>query len=342
MTIRINGRSLATAVLARCLQLKGASFTLAAGADRPPSGPQFICINDVAISLLRDLFPALWVGGDGPGHALTMREVIWGDDPVPQRIAQEGRVVDVGALTSRLFDMLDRVEMDTKGPVEREVNSTTCRSNMLQTGDRTMLTSRVELNRPIAPARSLIESLMDGWMFLAPIDAASGILQAMVPKSPADPSARLRAMLDQSALISPHVARLGAIKNFPAAPAIRLPLAGPGGIFVGGPGVRLDPVSGEGAPFAIRTAILAAAVLTCQDAVEDAAGHYRQRIVTSFLNHLDGCQSFYAEAFCVDADWQLELRKSRIARTMLQAAIAETEKVPSLRLEGLNLVPQAG
>lgn len=339
MTVRIHGRSLATAVLARCLQLKRADFVLADGAGRPPAGPQYICINDVAISLLRDLFAALWAGGGGPGFELTMREVIWGDDPVPRRIGQEARVVDVAALASRLFDLLDPVEVDTERRVRVEVNPPAGASNVLQTGDRVMLASRVALTRPITPARSLIESLMDGWMFLAPIDDASGILQAMVPKRLPDPAARLRAMLAQSALVAPQVAQLGAVSGFPAAPAIRLPIAGPAGVFVGGQGVRLDPVSGEGAPFAVRTALLAAAVLTFDGPVEDAFAHYRHRILTSFLSHLGGCTSFYGQAFCKDAGWQSEMRKSSIARRMLETAFPEAEQAPQLRLDGLDLVP---
>lgn len=341
MSIRINERSLATAVLARCLRIKGADFVLVDGAETPLTRPSHICINDVAISLLGQFFPGIWRDGTATCRDLEMREVLWGEDAVPRRIRQEAKVIDASALTNRLFAMLDAAgPSGAAAPVTWQVNPGSGGAKLLRTGERAMLTLRVDLARPLDPPRSLVESLMDGWMFLAPIDADSAILQAMIPKPVADTAARLQAMLDQSSLIAPHVTATGPVLQFPAAPAIRLPIAEETGqILIGGRGARLDPVSGEGAPFAIRTAILAAAVLTHDGPVAQAVDLYQRRILTSFLSHLAGCQSFYADAFSGDADWQMELRKSGIARSMLKPAFGDADgsDLP-LRLDGLTLV----
>ncbi|SLN67613.1 hypothetical protein ROG8370_03153 [Roseovarius gaetbuli] len=341
MTIRIHGRTLATAVLARCLRQKGAEVVLAEATQHPHRGSQYICINDVAISLLGDLFPGIWTTGADLGHDLVMREVIWGDDAIPQRIRQQGKVIDVGVLTNRLFALLEEIEVDDDTPrtTTWHVNPAAGADQQLQTGDRAMLTARVELTRPLDPPRSMIESLTDGWMFLAPINRASCILQAMVPRPVPDARHKLKSMLDQSALIAPQVAAFEQAAQFPAAPAIRLSMAEAGKIFVGTPAARLDPISGEGAPFAIRTAILAAAVLTHDGPAAEAIDYYQQRILTSFLSHLSGCQTFYADAFFLDADWQLELRKSGIARSVLAPVLRKSDGMaPKLRLEGLSLV----
>ncbi len=339
MTIGINGRSLATAVLARCLQINNADFVIGGDTDKNPSGPQYICINDVAISLLQDLFPELIGSGKPLGNELVMREVIWGDDATPKRISQQALVADVRGLTTRLFELMPEVQVDDGSYcIDWDVNPGTPKQNHLVVGDRVMLTSEVELQNPIDPARSLMESLLDGWMFLAPIDKSRGILQAMTPKPPADPLDRLRELLDHSALIAPHIGGVEQAHMFSAAPSICLPIVGKDSLYIGNPGVRLDPISGEGVPFAIRTAILAAAVLTHDGDATDAVDHYQQRILSSFQKHLSGCQEFYMDAFSLDREWVLELRKSQIARTALESAFARSDEAAfPFRLEGLKL-----
>lgn len=338
--LRLNGKSLATAVLARCLQRAGSEFVLVDGGERRPLRPQFVCINDVAIALLRDLFPGVFSQGREPGYSLGMREVIWSDDPVPQRIRQEAIVVDLGHLTQVLLDDLDVAPVEkVDHPVVLDVNPASDAVRFLSVGDRAMLVTQVDLANPIEPARSLVESLLDGWLFLAPTDKGSAVLQAMVPLPPDNPRKRLRDMLGQSSLIAPYVGGHGQIDVIPAAPGVHLPLIDDGKIFVGGAGVRLDPVSGEGVPFAIRSAMLAAAVLTHRGQAETVQAHYFQRTLTSFLSHLSGCRNFYAEAFADNPAWQLEMQKSAIAASALKQAIVLPDADQfRFRLEGFRLV----
>lgn len=340
MTIRLNGRSLASVVLARCLQMAGEDFLLAAGACKPHPRPQFVCINSVAIALLRDLFPRVFSGGQSPGYPVEMREVIWSDDRVPSRIRQSDMVVDMGQLTQRLLDDLGSVLLETDGrPAMLEVNPTSDTRPFLSLGNRSLLVTRVDLTRPLEPARSQMESLLDGWIFLAPLDEESALLQAMVAVPPTDPGLRLKEMLVQSSLIAPRVAKISHVDVIPAAPGIHLPLAGDREIFIGGAGIRLDPVSGEGVPFAIRSAILAAGVLTHEGQAAEVRTHYTRRMLTSFLSHLSGCQAFYSDCFSGDPGWRLELQKSAIAASALErAASLPCKPVFQFRLEGFQLV----
>ncbi|MEP3329684.1 hypothetical protein [Sedimentitalea sp.] len=336
MTIRLNGRSLVTAALARCLQLRGLDVVLSDEAAAPASVPRHICINDVAISLLGDLFPDL---GQAPiGHALTGREVIWADDPVPRLVAQEARVVDAALLTERLFATLDVTRRD-EAAITWDVNLPDEAVPMLSFGDRILLTATVQLNNPLQPSRSLMESLTRGWIFLAPVDCGSAILQVMLP-TPADAEGQLAHMLSQSTLVAPHVGEIGTTQCFPAAPAIRLAPTRGHRLFVGGPGMRLDPVSGEGLPTALRSAILAAAVIAHDGREPGAASmHYLDRTTATLLHHLSGCRSFYSDAFGDDPVWRLELRKSALAEAALRNVSGVSEKPEfRFRLEGLKLV----
>ena len=86
-----------------------------------------------------------------------MREVVWGDDPKPRRIRQKARVVDAGALTRLLFAALDEREMTSDAKPARaarwQVNSEAGASRLLRTGERAMMTARVDLVRPLDPPR---------------------------------------------------------------------------------------------------------------------------------------------------------------------------------------------
>lgn len=335
--VRVHGRSVASAVLLRCLTDKGIAASVAPDLPRPgPGAPQLLCINDVALSLLRDLFPALWRDGP-PGYPLEGRAVLWSDDPHPRLIRQEALVIDARALGERLFALLGDVPVsDVRAPWE--VNSPDSPAPMIPAGDRVMLVARVSLNAPLRPARSLMESLLDGWIFFAPDSDTTGIVQAMVPLPPRDPGAALDALLGQSTLVAPAIAGFGTVQVIPAAPGLRVPLAAPGRLHVGHPGARLDPVSGEGLPFALRTAILASAVIGHEEP-EDALRHCNRRVVTSVLSHIDGCARFYDEAFPTSRTWRAELGKGAMIRAML--ADLDWPEGAALRLDGLSLVPDA-
>ena len=340
MTIQLYGRHLSTAVCARCLQLNNASFVFKDLPVVAAPRPQYICINDVAISLLKDLFPTLWADGDDLGYQLSEREVIWGEDPTPQRIRQDARVVNVGHLTERLFEALGDIKQGSNSdPVSWEVNPPDSLPGMLSIGDRVMITARIALTRPLVPARSLMESLMNGWMFLAPIDSIHGILQFMTAKPPADPEFFLTNALSQSYLIAPYVESIEEVGLFPAAPAISLPLVNNQQILIAGKGVRLDPISGEGYPFAIRSAILGAAVMMHQGSSSDVAAHYTERTLSSFLSHLAGCYAFYSEALSDDPEWRVELRKNELATQALEQYFPDI-RAPDFqyRLDGFSLV----
>ena len=79
----------------------------------------------------------------------------------------------------------------------------------------------------------------------------------------------------------------------------------------------MDPISGEGSPFAIRSGILAAAVVAdiSEGRIKASAAqrHFADRLAITMLAHLEGSKAFYTEAFGQHIGWKEELRQSGLA-----------------------------
>ncbi|MFD7731033.1 hypothetical protein ACFV6F_11705 [Kitasatospora phosalacinea] len=143
----------------------------------------------------------------------------------------------------------------------------------------------------------------------------------MVPGPTEDPITLLRRILADSPLGSalarpPRTAVAVAAPRLHPAPAVApTPQRPHGRLTVGAGAIRFDPPSGTGVAQALRTAILASAVVDA-----DAAGipaqplceHYTARLSAAFAEHLHRCAALYATAFPVLA-WQDELDADRRA-----------------------------
>jgi hypothetical protein len=78
---------------------------------------------------------------------------------------------------------------------------------------------------------------------------------------------------------------------------------------VGAGAIRYDPLSGTGTAQALRTAVLAAAIIGSASAGTPPGplcAHYNARLRTAFHEHLATCARLYPQAF-QDPSWQHEL-----------------------------------
>ena len=219
-------------------------------------------------------------------------------------------------------------------------------------GQRTMIVAEIVAQPPAVPTSQpacYIESLKDGWLFYAPCDCQGATLQLCLPAVPDPPRRALLESVYQSMLIGPLVNDLQTVQCFASAPRLQWPLCGPGWLRVGEAAIKLDPVSGEGTPFALRSAILAAATIDAvlrnsvvqeshQVIPHDAAlNHYQSRLAQSFLAHLQGCVKFYQDAFRLHPAWCDEMNLMVDAGAALSAQVQNTTDNWRYRLVGFEL-----
>jgi hypothetical protein len=174
-----------------------------------------------------------------------------------------------------------------------------------------------------------VEFAADGWMILIPHNLQEGTLQWCSPATtePED-------WLEQSNLIAPQISGLNDERCFNVAPTIELPMCGQtdegGWIIAGEQAANLDPISGEGTPFSLRSAILAAAAIEAiRDNRIDANGallHYQSRLTKTFIEHLKGYLSYYHDTFGHHPNWQDELSQTQFLIERLES-VTQPESV---------------
>ena len=214
-------------------------------------------------------------------------------------------------------------------------------SQSLIGGQRVIVTAEVQ-DTPKSAYTCYMESLADGWLFYAPVNGSGAMLQACLPITPANPRRALLECLYQSTTISTFVNDLQKINCFFSAPYLEWPLCGLGWLMVGEPAIKIDPVSGEGTPFALRSAILAGAVIDAilSDRIPDisALNHYQTRLTHSFISHLRGCIQFYREVFSTNLAWQTEINQMiDIAETLSTQLEQQAVNVLNYRLIDFEL-----
>ncbi|MGR9053868.1 MAG: hypothetical protein ACU84J_14575, partial [Gammaproteobacteria bacterium] len=313
----------------------------------------FLLLNDVCTSLLQTIFPD--VDWNRQGYALTHRQVLWGRKTQADIVVQPAFAIDGERLLGILenyclsLDGVSIIASDARKPASGEeayawyVNPPSVDHivETTDTGKRVLLSGYCRLMPVADPRHCYMESVADGWLFLVPVASDRAVVQAMLPQPPDDPAQALEALLRQSRLIAASVTELTALDVFPAAPSLCLPLVTENVLRLGERAVKLDPVSGEGTPFALRTALLAAAVAAgCRDGVNHALfAHYTHRLMTAFLSHLAGCIRFYTEAFGDNPIWRKELHTMIGTHHELEDHYRPLlQRTATHRLEGFNLV----
>lgn len=143
----------------------------------------------------------------------------------------------------------------------------------------------------------------------------------MVPGPVEDPAGLLARLLAESAAGDVLRRPPGTVAAIPAAPRLHLAPAleptneSPSGVLTVGAGaIRYDPLSGTGTAQALRTAVLAAAVIDADAGGTPVAAlcrHYTARLRAAFAEHLAACAELYCSAFASSA-WQDELDAARL------------------------------
>ncbi|MFJ5774400.1 hypothetical protein [Streptomyces sp. NPDC093094] len=311
-TVTVAGSGLAELTCARLLTGRGHHVRLGGpkAGTAPATGPRPLLLTGPALELL----DSLWGEGllDGTWE-LDGREVAWGDT-APARFPQPARVVDGALLAARIRERLGDLGPGHGGPgwtVTAEAPGTAQRHH----GRRMLLAGTAPLAAGGDERTARLATAGLGWVHLTPLGAGRCLAQAMVPGPASAPASLLARLLDESGLGSvldrpPRTAvSLPAAPRLHAAPALP-PSDGAGGVLTVGAGaLRCDPLSGTGTAQALRTGILAAAVIdaaatgTPADAL---CAHYTGRLRHAFLDHLRSCARLYEAAFPAAA-WQDEL-----------------------------------
>jgi 2-polyprenyl-6-methoxyphenol hydroxylase-like FAD-dependent oxidoreductase len=155
----------------------------------------------------------------------------------------------------------------------------------------------VRLNDSSDPAACWIESLPDGWLFLAP----GWLLSVGAPAE---------TLLAGSRIVAIEIAERGASwGEFPAYARIASPLGAPGWLACGTAAMAFDPICGDGTAHAIREAILASAVIRALangGHLDELLRHYEARLTAGFRRHLMLCRQFYLSGG-TGALWRREL-----------------------------------
>ena len=148
--------------------------------------------------------------------------------------------------------------------------------------------------------RTVMESVVGGWLFLIPVGLGRGVLQAVFAGETAEPRTGLPMLLARSQAISPLVEEIvGDAAGFAAQPRLAATLCTSGSIAVGDAAMTVDPMSGNGIGNGLRSAILAAAVIDAvrrETAPQACFAHYAQRLQAAMRSHVQTCIDFYGRA----------------------------------------------
>ena len=328
--IAVVGQSLTVYAVAAALSQLGYACTLIHNPKTLQFAGPSLVLNDVGQTLLRELFGEL--NFEQLAQRLTYRWVRWGQETDSEQVYQPAWVIPYSVLLNQILQseimqsvsIADSRQMTLQqlsndyawtvyGSQQQAALTMAETLDIFPGGQRVMITAEIPHESLTLRDSCYIESLPNGWLFYAPLDGDSGILQACLPKLPINPRRALLDCLYYSQLISPLVNHLDQVRCFPAAPCLQLPLYGSRWLMVGNPAVKLDPISGEGTPFALRTGILAAAVIdgilqnsTTADAL---LNHYQTRLTHSFLSHLQGCSKYYQPVLGNHELWQGEINQ---------------------------------
>ncbi|MBT2412048.1 hypothetical protein J7I94_15970 [Streptomyces sp. ISL-12] len=310
--------------------LAGRGHRVRPAADAPAAGARPLLLTGPTLELLG----SLW--GDGLLHGtwrLDHRQVRWGTGERPTRFAQPARVVDGAVLAARMRERLATALGPSAGTARWVV---TARSpdgpgSRLTAGRRHLLAGTAPLRSGTDERTALLDTTALGWLQLTPLGAGRCLVQAMVPGPAEDPTALLTRLLAASGLgrVLRHAPRAAAA--VPAAPRLHhTPALSPGDltpagrITVGAGAIRFDPLSGTGTAQALRTAVLAAAVIDADAGgapVAPLCRHLTDRLRAAFAEHLATCAALYGSALTSVA-WQDELDAARLGSPAPGRAVA--------------------
>ena len=285
MHIVIQGSGVAAFCCAHLLKRGGMRVVL-----RPAERPRLpvIMLGERTLELIRDVFdrPDLFAGAT----PIRKRIVAWGADPRPAVLEHAGVTVSEDDLLNGIRAELNEDCGSLDGPDWTIVTANPLPTPSVQHcfGSRIASVSRATL-RSDSDSACWIEAMQTGWLFLIENAPRSAWLLS-IGGSP-------RALLDGSRVVAPRITGIGEpMGEFPAFPRIGSPLGGKAWLACGGAATAFDPICGDGTAYAIREAILAAAVIRAMargTGPGDLLSHYEARLTAAFARHLTLCRQFY-------------------------------------------------
>jgi flavin-dependent dehydrogenase len=304
-----------------------------------------LILNQITCNLLQDIWqlnPSFW----NSWHFLQERRVCWGKDASVLSMAEPSAVINGNSLRDGLWKhLLDKhhnqvqfqeVTVSIDNLLERQSEFTWIidaggrQSAIAQKlgaghrhsfGNRCILSQEVRLANLVEEDIYWIETVSEGWLFLAPLGDNRAILQSMVPLLSGESGAIFINLLKQTRYIQDCISQFsGTLAIFAASPQILQPFCGERWLAVGDASFSVDPFSGDGTGYAIRGAILAASII---DAVasglssSDCLEHYSLRLQKAFDAHIQQCFQYYLKGF-TSSLWQWEIERMRKAQELLQ------------------------
>ena len=190
----------------------------------------------------------------------------------------------------------------------------------------------------------MLEITPEGWLFLFPVSRREVVVQAMLASPPAAPVHALAAAIAGTGWICRFVE--GDPQEpvaFPAAPAIFPVTASDRWLAVGAAAFAADPLCGDGTGMALRSALLATALVSQFE--ENGAGaridHYQKRHQYAFAAHLRVVADFY-RPLATNPAWEEEMSATRtFLESPAAAAIGDYTRL-RFRLEGGLLTRNSG
>jgi 2-polyprenyl-6-methoxyphenol hydroxylase-like FAD-dependent oxidoreductase len=122
--------------------------------------------------------------------------------------------------------------------------------------------------------------------------------------------------------------------GLPCAPRLSWPFCGDGWFACGPAAMTLDPVCGDGAGYAARSAVWLCGLLTSLP-LDQAREEYSSRLVRAFRSHLAECHQLYSTARFA-ATWKSELQATLRGLAAMDKLISQLPPMRT-RLEGLDI-----
>jgi 2-polyprenyl-6-methoxyphenol hydroxylase-like FAD-dependent oxidoreductase len=324
---RIAGSGMAAASAAVSLTRFGWQVTMS-----PPARPRrghAIALNSASRYLLDRLWPGLMTGL--PHHHLSHRVVLWREGAA-QRIDEPGDVVDAAGLAERMMTRLAAAGARLNEAAREGASWTILATGRVASdaatspgGRRIAFSAPVHLATTADRSGLLIEAVSTGWIGLLPTGMRSGIVFACTLPSPNAPAAVMAGMMAESRLARRGIAALADVPSvLAAAPALRREHGDATVIHAGDAALAFDPISGDGAAAALRSAHLAAALgeaYACGTALGALRAFHDYRLERAMSVHLQGLLAFYGDAPFARL-WRDECAAMRAWAKLLQRRLA--------------------
>ena len=313
---RVIGGGIGALCCAALLRRKGWDVTLCLP---PKTQSPAVVLNAVTIQIIHDIF------GDvnyllQDAQPIKRHYINWGDNRPDEFTPCSAFALTADVLSARLFDLLKQDsqliiagESDADSKFDWDIYAANGQRTIIpprRFGRRSAICVDVTLHDDGDSTTSFIEATPGGWLFLAPVARGRAVLQAVVPEKPADVVQTTRALLDPTKQIKRIVKDLAdAAFTVECAPKKLDRMDGPNWLATGTAACSYDPLCGDGTGYAIRAAILAAAVLDGIDREtkkESLLTYYKLRLTYAFYTHLRSCLSLYSSA-SFNHIWRREL-----------------------------------